>query len=89
MATTYLVEFKVTLTTCKEFEAKDEDMASRIASELLENDAYRESIIESLDDPLNGWEDIDVSVLTSYEDGVPELTKEDYAEVYGYEYPKE
>lgn len=89
MAKTYLVEFKVTLTTCKEFEASDADMARRIAEELLDNDSYREGIITSLDDPFSGWGDIEASVLCSYEDGTPELTKEDYAEIYGYEYPEE
>lgn len=90
MPKTYLVEFTVTLSTCREFEADSEEMALRIARELLDNDRYREELIESWDEPHNGWgEPNDPKVLHCWENGMPECDKEEYLEFYGYEYPKE
>ena len=89
MPKTYLVEFTVTLSATRSIEAADEEQALRIAGELQENDRYREGLVESWDDPFAGWgEPNEPKVLDIYEDGLPDLAKEEYLELYGYEYPE-
>lgn len=86
MATTYEIDFTVTLSTCVCLGADSYDAARRLADELLDNDRFRDYLIERWDDPDSGWGDPNTpEILCSYEDGEPEFTAEDLKNRFGME----
>ena len=86
MANVYEIDFTVTLGPCVCIPADSTDKAYEIANMLLDNDKFREFLIERWDDPDSGWGEPNTpEILCSYEDGEPEFTAEDLKDRFGME----
>lgn len=83
MATTYVVDFMVTLSTTRNIVANTEEQLTEIIGALLDNDLFYEGLIESWEGPFSGWNECSTEVLDSGDELLPELDDEDWKEIYG------